>query len=336
VPRVTVVMAVYNAAQFVREAVASVLAQTFRDFELIIVDDSSFDDSLSIVESFDDTRIRIIRHQSNVGAASSRNDALAAARGDLVAIMDADEVCAPTRLERQVVFLDANPQVGLVGCAVYDNIDASGAVLGTSFLPTDNETIQQSLTEKWCFLHSSITFRRALQKSIGGYRTEFEPAEDHDFVLRVLEHSEGHNLHERLVSYRLNPESLSVVGHQYIDELRAMAIRLARRRRSGQSEDLGVELQRLSELEKRPKASRGQSTVVQRWRNSFYVADRYYGFGYRGLCAGDLEIARRGFVESLRVNAMFAKSWIGFAISFMLFAANRVRFVFQRSDFMSW
>src|ERR1700755_3473362 len=96
-PRVTVVMAVYNAAQFLREAVASVLDQTYCDFELIVVDDSSSDDSLSILETFEDPRMRIIRHQTNIGAALSRNDALVAARGEFVAIMDADDVCARTR-----------------------------------------------------------------------------------------------------------------------------------------------------------------------------------------------------------------------------------------------
>jgi len=137
---VTVVMAVYNAARFLREAIASILTQTYRDFEVIVVDDASSDDSLSILHSFGDPRMRIIRHHTNVGAALSRNDALIAARGELIAIMDADDVCAPTRLERQVAFLDVHPEVGLVGCGVYDNIDASGAVLCTSFLPEDEET----------------------------------------------------------------------------------------------------------------------------------------------------------------------------------------------------
>jgi glycosyltransferase involved in cell wall biosynthesis len=148
-PRVTVVMAVYNAAQFLREAIASVLSQTYTDFELIVVDDASTDDSSAILRSYNDPRIRIIRHQTNLGASLSRNDALAAARGELIAIMDADDVCAPTRIERQVEFLQAHPAVGLVGCGIYDNIDASGAVLYTSFLPEPNEAIQRALMTRW-------------------------------------------------------------------------------------------------------------------------------------------------------------------------------------------
>ena len=331
IPRVTVVMAVYNAAQFLHQAVASVLAQTYCDFELIIVDDSSSDDSLSILQSVDDPRVRIIGHNTNMGAALSRNDALAAAHGEFVAIMDADDVCAPTRLERQIAFLEANPLVGLVGSGVYDNIDESGAVLYTSYLPEDNETIQQALVEEWCFFHSSIMFRRESYEHVGGYRKEFEPAEDHDFLLRILEHCQAHNLYERLVSYRLNPKGLSVIGHQYINEMRDAAMRLAKRRRSGQSEDLYLEMAYLRELKRRRKAPRGLAGTVQTWRDSFYAADRYYGFGCRELCAGQLKSARRCFVRSLRTNSLFVKSWIGVALSLMPFAASRLKFVFRSS-----
>jgi glycosyltransferase involved in cell wall biosynthesis len=330
-PPVTVVMAVYNAAPFLREAVASVLSQTYRDFELIAVDDSSTDESLAVLQSFDDPRIRIIRHATNMGASVSRNDAIAAARGEMIAIMDGDDVCVPARLERQVAFLDAHPSVGLVGCGIYDNINASGAVLYTSLLPEDNESIQRVLMDKWCFLHSSILFRRVLHQSVGGYRAAFEPVEDHDFALRMVEHSQAHNLCERLVTYRLNPNGLTVIGHQYVDELRAIAIRLARQRRSGQPEDFDSEMPRVLALKQRRKAPRGFAGVVQRWRDSFYAANRYYGFGCRELCAGQLERARRCYVQSLRTNRMFVKSWIGFVLTLMPSVAHHLRFVFRSS-----
>jgi len=323
-PQVTVVMAVYNAAQFLREAVTSILAQTYSDFELIAVDDASSDESLSILESFADTRMRIIRHPANLGAALSRNDALVAARGEFVAIMDADDVCAATRLSRQVSFLEANPLVGVVGCGVYDNIDGKGVALSTSYLPRDNETIQRSLMEQWCFLHSSIMFRRELLEQAGGYRQVFEPAEDHDLVLRILEYCQAHNLYEPLVQYRLNPKGLSVTGHQHASELRDAAIRLAQRRRSGQPEDLEAEMDRLRKLKGMHRPPTGFRGAVQRWRDSVYAASRYYRFGYHELCAGDLEKARRCFLQSLRTNGLFLKSWIGIAYSWMLFAASRL------------
>ena len=329
-PRVTVVMAAYNAAQFLREAVSSVLSQTYQNFEIIVVDDASSDNSLSILQGFGDSRMRIIRHHTNIGAALSRNEALSGARGEFVAIMDADDVCAPNRLERQVAFLDANPLVGLVGCGVYDNIDASGVVLYTSYLPEDNETIQRTLVERWCFLHPSIMFRRALHVLVGGYRKAFGVAEDHDFILRILEHCQAHNLYERLVSYRLNPKGLSVIGHQYINELGDVAVRLAQRRRSGQPENLDEEMARLLELKRRRKALHGAG-AVQAWRDSLYAANRYYGFGCRELCTGHLVRARRCFIRSLRTNVLFAKSWIGVTLSLMPFATRRLKFLFRSS-----
>lgn len=328
-PRVTVVMAVYNAAPFVEQAIASVLSQTWSDFELLVVDDASTDRSLELAQSFDDPRIRIIRHEVNKGASHSRNDALAAAHGDLIAIMDADDICAPTRLERQIEFLDAHPTVGLVGCGVYDNIDAGGAVLYTSFLPEDNETIQRALMERWCFLHSSIMFRKSA--ATVGYRTPFEPVEDHDFTLRMVEHTEACNIDERLVAYRLNHSGLTVFGHQYIEELRGLVIQMAYRRRSGQAENLETELPRILALKQKRKAARGLAGVVQRWRDSLYAANRYYGFGCRELCAGQLVRARRCYVHSLRTDKFFVKSWIALILTLMPGVARRVRFVFRSS-----
>jgi glycosyltransferase involved in cell wall biosynthesis len=249
-PRVSVVMAVHNAGRFVREAVASVLAQSFRDFELIAIDDASSDESLSILKDFVDSRMRIIRHRVNLGAALSRNDAFGIARGEFIAIMDADDICAPARLEKQVAYLDENPAVGLVGCGVYDNIDVKGAVLFTSVMPKDNEAIQSISLERWCFLHSSIMFRRELRELAGSYRGIFEPVEDHDLVLRILEHSRAYNIPERLVSYRLNPQGLSAAGHAYAGELTELAIRMARRRRTGQPEDIESERPRILELKR--------------------------------------------------------------------------------------
>ena len=330
-PRVTVVMAVYNAERFLEEAVSSILSQSWHDFELIVVDDASTDGSFAVVDRFDDPRIRVIRHQVNQGASLSRNDALSAARGEYIAIMDADDICAPNRLKQQIDFLDAHPQAGLVGCAVYDNIDATGAVLYTSFLPEHNEAIQRALMERWCFLHSSIMFRRSLCGSAGVYRTAFEPAEDHDFVLRLAERAEVHNLDEPLVTYRLNHSGLTVVGHQYVDALRTILIELAQRRRAGLSENLDAEMPRVLALKQQRRSAHGFAGIVQGMRDSLYAANRYYGFGCRELCAGQIRRARRCYVQSIHTNSLFIKSWLGLALSLVPFIARRVRFLFRSS-----
>lgn len=321
----------YNAAEFLHEAVASILTQTYRDFELIVVDDASRDDSLSVLERLNDDRVRIVRHLNNMGAAVSRNDALAMARGEYIAILDADDVSAPTRLARQVAFLDANPSVGLVGCAMYDVIDAGGDVLYTAYLPETNDAIQRTLLEEWCFVHSSVMFRKTVQEGVGGYRPEFESAEDHDFLLRMLNRCQAHNLPERLVSYRFNPTGLSVTRHEYINELGAAAMRLAKRRRSGQEENLEAEMLRFVELKRKAAPAHGLAAMVQACRNSLYAANRYYGLGCRELCAERFPTARRCFVRSLRTNALFPKSWIGLTLAFLPFGARRLKFLFRSS-----
>jgi glycosyltransferase involved in cell wall biosynthesis len=325
-------MPVFNGERFLRQSLESVLNQSRRDFEFVIIDDGSTDSSTAIIESYRsrDARIRVYR-QENRGIVESLNRGCELARGQYIARMDADDVCAPTRLERQVAFLEANPLVGLVGCGVYDNIDVDGAVLYTTYLPEDNDTIQRTLVERWCFLHPSITFRRELFKTVGGYRKEFESAEDHDFILRILEHAQAHNLQERLISYRLNPNGLSIFYHQYMNELGDAAMRLARRRRGGKPENLEAELPLLLELKQRRKPPGGLAGTVQAWRDSLYAANRYYGFGCRELCAGQLQSARRCFVQSLRTNPLFVKAWIGVALSRVPFAARRLRFVFRAS-----
>ena len=331
-PTVSVVMPVFNGERFLRQALESILNQSLGDFEFVIIDDGSTDASSSIIASYSrrDPRVRVYR-QENRGIVESLNRGCALAQGKYIARMDADDVCALTRLERQVTFLDANPLVGLVGCGIYDNIDVNGAVLYTSYLPEDNDTIQRTLVERWCFLHPSIMFRSELHQTVGGYRKEFEGAEDHDFILRILERAQAHNLQERLISYRVNPNGLSIVYHQYMNDLGDVAMRLARQRRSGKPEDLDAEIPHLLELKQRRKAPGGLAGAVQAWHDSVYAANRYYGFGCRELCAGHLQRARRCFLRALRTNALFWRPWIGVALSLVPFAASRLRFVFRSS-----
>lgn len=331
-PVISVVMTVFNGERFLREAIDSILGQSYSDFEFIIIDDGSTDSSGWIIDSYakQDPRIKLHR-QENRGIVDSLNRGCHLARGKYIARMDADDVCAPTRLERQLVFLEGSPRVGLVGCGLYDNIDTVGAVLYTSCLPVDNGDIQRTLVERWCFLHPSIMFRRPLFSLVGGYRKEFEGAEDHDFILRILEHSEAYNIPERLIRYRVNPTGLSVTYHQYMNELGEAAMRLARRRRRGQPEDLETEACHLAALKQRRRSPGGLSGIVQKWRDSLYAANRYYGFGCRELCAGRMDSARRCFLRSLNTNVLFLKSWFGVMLSYLPFVSERVKFVFKSS-----
>jgi len=331
-PIVSVVMSVFNGERFLPKAVESILSQSYRNFEFIVIDDGSTDSSPEILESYRtrDLRVKVYRKE-NSGIVDSLNLGCRLARGRYIARMDADDVCALARLERQVTFLDSHLEVGLVGCGMYDNIDGHGATLYTTYLPQDNEAIQRTIVQRWCFLHPSIMFRTELFNLVGGYRKVFESAEDHDFILRILEHSQAHNLQEPLIRYRVNPKGLSVVYHQYMNELGEIAMELAQRRRRGESENLASELQRLTELKLRRKAPGGLEGLLQRLRDSLYAANRYYGFGCRELCAGRMQSARRCYLVSLRTNAIFLKSWLGLVLSLLPPVARQMRFLFSSS-----
>ena len=330
-PRVSVVMAVYNGERFLREAVDSILTQTFTDLELIVVDDGSEDSSAQLLAAIEDPRVRIISHEVNKGAALSRNDGMQAARGEYIAIMDSDDIALPTRLEVQVRFLDSHTDIGLTGAAIYDNIDVDGSVLYTSYLPQDNETLQRTLIKEWCFLHPSIMFRSNVLAQVGGYREQFEPAEDHDFILRVLDHCKVTNLDDKLVSYRLNPRGLSVVGHDYIDAMGVAAMRLAEDRRHGRIEDVDSAVEKAREVKRRHKRAGIVARALYGVRASFYASNRYYGFGCRELYGGNYTNARRCFRRSIYANFLFWRSWACLVLSFLPVTAERLRFVFRSS-----
>src|SRR5579864_8737730 len=124
-PKVSVLLAVHDGEPYVHEAVRGVLKQTFREFEFLVVDDASTDNTVAIVDSFADPRIRILRNEHNLGQVPSLNRGLLEARGEYVARIDADDVSLPRRLERQVALLDAQPEVALVG-AWMSLVDDSG------------------------------------------------------------------------------------------------------------------------------------------------------------------------------------------------------------------
>jgi glycosyltransferase involved in cell wall biosynthesis len=114
-PMVTVLMPVYNASCYLREAIGSILLQTLRDFEFIIVDDGSTDESRDIINSYPDTRIKVISHKTNLGLITALNTGIDNARGRYIARMDADDISAPERLEKQVEFMEMNSEIGVLG-----------------------------------------------------------------------------------------------------------------------------------------------------------------------------------------------------------------------------
>ena len=234
VPIVSVIMPVYNAERFVREAVESILNQTFTDFEFIIINDGSTDSTRAILESFADTRI-VLLHQENQGLVRSLNRGLRMARGRYIARQDADDVSLPERLERQVAFLDAHPEVGLLASAS-QAIDEHGQALYVRNTPCDGETLQREFVRGHNpLIHGSVLMRREILDTVGFYDERFLTAEDNDYWLRIAEHWQVAALADVLFRYRIIDTSKTArEGIAFRMSYGALALWEALRRRMGE------------------------------------------------------------------------------------------------------
>jgi len=210
-PLVSVVMSVFNGERFLREAVESILNQSFRDFEFVIIDDGSKDASASILGEYErcDPRVRVY-HQQNRGLVESLIRGCALAQGKYIARMDADDVAVRDRLMWQVEFMESNPGVGILGGLV-EFIDAAGSRGHPVRYPLRDAEIQQALLlRRPSFCHPALVLRKEVLVSVGGYRKLFvEAAEDYDLWLRLAEQCELANLGTVILSYRIHPNQLT-------------------------------------------------------------------------------------------------------------------------------
>lgn len=207
-PRVTVLMAVYNGERYLREAIDSILGQTFADFEFLIVDDASMDGSARIIEEYADQRIRLVRNEVNRGLAVSLNRGLDMGRGEYVARMDGDDVSLPERLEKQVAFLDSHPEVGVCGTWVRYLGEGAGKVVR---YPTDPEIIRAGLLFYPLVAHPSVMLRR---ESFVRHGLRYDPAlrrsQDYELWSRAARHLLFSNLPEVHLLYRLHPAQAGI------------------------------------------------------------------------------------------------------------------------------
>jgi glycosyltransferase involved in cell wall biosynthesis len=207
-PAVTVLMAVHNAERYLREAVESILEQSFRDFELVVVDDGSTDGSRAILDTYEDTRLRVLSSSENHGLTISLNRGLREARGTYVARQDADDISEATRLERQVAFLDDNPKIALLGTA-YHRIDENGRRTGERTVPVDTESARWRLLFLNAFPHTSVMVRRAVLLEVGPYDERYRYAQDYELWSRIAALHDVAGLEDFLVSYRSSSTSMT-------------------------------------------------------------------------------------------------------------------------------
>lgn len=208
-PRVSIVVPVFEPHPvFFRQAIASVLAQTFTDFELIIVEDPSSRSGRPLLAGLDDPRIRYIENETRTSLPRQHNRGLAEARGAFICRFDADDICEPDRVARELAFLETHPDVDVVGSAL-TVIDEHARMVGRRGYPRDHDAIVAAMRRFNPIANSTVMFRRQVYERFGGWRDSTLPAQDYEWYSRLgAGGARFANLAEPLVRYRLHGQSI--------------------------------------------------------------------------------------------------------------------------------
>ncbi len=260
--KVTVIMPVHNGEGYVRGAAESILGQSYRNLEFLIINDGSTDGTQRILDNYKDSRIKVIDHGRREGLTRALNKGIQIASGEYIARQDADDVSTRDRLEKQVNFLEGNKKVALLGTAI-NVIDGKDDNLGDVEYPTSHSDIQQTLKKYNCFCHGSVMFRGQWVSELGGYRDFFETAQDYDLWLRLSEKYEVANLRDRLYKYRFNSSSLTFKRILNQTRMANLAIKLSYSRDNGLSESIIMNEMRTN-FERPPSLSEKRE-IVQKY-----------------------------------------------------------------------
>jgi glycosyltransferase involved in cell wall biosynthesis len=248
-PQITVLMPVYNGSEYLKQSIEGILTQTYRDFEFLIIDDSSQDNSWSIIKEYQsmDNRIQAIRNDINLGLTKTLNKGMLLAQGKYIARQDHDDISLPERLEKEITFLNAHENVVLVGTHCH-YIDHTGKRFSSWTPPVDDASIKKELLKGSAFCHGSVLFRKSLLKTVGFYREQIKYAEDYDYWLRISEKHAVANLNEKLYELRRGIPTVSsknldnqINNHLFVQELSK------ERRKTGQD---SLEILNIDNIEK--------------------------------------------------------------------------------------
>jgi len=208
IPAISVIMSVYNCEQYLQESVESILDQTFHDFEFIIIDDCSTDNSLKLLERYrdKDERIILLRNSENIGLTKSLNLMLEIAQGKYIARMDADDISMPERFSKQYEFMENNPEIGVLGT----NIRYFGNYNADSDLPTRDKNIKAELLFRDVIMHPTVMIRRSvIDENKLRYDEDFRISQDYDLWCRMISLTEFANLPDLLLKYRFVDSNLT-------------------------------------------------------------------------------------------------------------------------------
>ena len=289
-PTVSVVMTVYNTERYVADALESVLGQTFRDFEFIIIDDGSTDRSTAILNDFTkrDSRLRLVS-RPNTGIVAAANEGIGMARGRYLARMDSDDVSLPRRFEAQVRYLDAHPECVLVGSRV-TVVDPYGSPVIDSGQKLTHEEIDAELLSSgggWAVVQPSAMMRTKAVRKVGGYRGRHNVSEDQDLFLRLAEVGRVANLPEPLLLYRRHYKSVMHTQWRQREEVKERIVREAYQRRG---------------LPMPP------DWKFDDWKPT-PPAEQFRAWGWAALRRGNVSVARKHAVAALRAAPMSSEGW---------------------------
>lgn len=215
-PFISVVMPNYNAGKFLKFSIESVLGQTYKNFEFIIVDDCSTDDSWEIIQRYQskDSRIIALRNEKNMDISFTLNKGIEIAKGNYIARFDGDDICFLNRFERQMDFLSKpeNRDIGVLG-ANLELIDFEGKVTGQKKFPEHHEDIVSAIWYRNPFAHNTVIIKKDLFKKYGNYDVDLNKVEDLDLWFRFMNGTRFNNMQENLVSYRVSGTN-SVIANQ--------------------------------------------------------------------------------------------------------------------------
>lgn len=221
-PGISVIMSVCNGEKYLGEAIESILNQTYTNYEFIIVNDGSTDETFKIIKSYNDNRIRIVNNETNVGLTMSLNKAIGLARGDYIARQDADDISLPERFEEQIKYLDEHPETVLLGTSIYE-IDEHGKVLGRVVLKAKPGG---SLLKRNHFSHGSTMFRKEVFNKLGGYNALFRYSQDYDLWLRMARCNDVRNLTRALYKLRFHGGNIRSLKAEESALYHLLAVRL--------------------------------------------------------------------------------------------------------------
>lgn len=205
-PKITVLMAVYNGEKYLDEAIKSILNQTFTDFEFLIINDASTDNSYKIIQSYTDPHINFINNENNLGLSGSLNRGLDIAKGQYIARMDQDDISLPERLEKQVRFMEENPEIGICGSWVkfFGEMDFIA-----KYVEYHKELISNMFISS-PFAHPSVIFRKELFNKFNlRYNPDFKTGEDYELWTRASKYIKFANIQKVLLNYRISPNQMT-------------------------------------------------------------------------------------------------------------------------------